>query len=137
MRQSAVEWYVSVPGKLTAVPGFQFAQLLRDILLKARKKHVLPPPSRAPSPSRMNPGFTTSRFTPVPTASDHPYASPAGGVGAHPGVSPNYGSESALSSGFGLPELDFGLAEQLFNEGGGVWGSGGGGLGFVSQNLAF
>jgi hypothetical protein len=85
----------------------------------------------------MNPGFTTSRFTPVPTSSDHPYASPAGGVGAHPGISPNYGSESALSSGFGLPELDFGLAEQLFNEGGGVWGSGGGGLGFVSQSLAF
>lgn len=55
------------------------------------------------------------------------YASPA-----LPGFSPHHGSDGAGSNGLGLPELDFGLAEQLFSEGRGEWGSGGGGFGFVS-----
>lgn len=50
------------------------------------------------------------------------------------GFSPNYGSESASNGLGGMPELDFGLAEQLFSEGG-QWGGGvtNGGFGFVSD----
>ncbi|WVQ97571.1 hypothetical protein IAU59_004685 [Kwoniella sp. CBS 9459] len=34
---------------LTKVPGFQFAHFLQDVIKKARRDQVLPPPSRAPS----------------------------------------------------------------------------------------
>ena len=35
---------------LAQVPGFQFAQHIRDIVVKARRMHVLPPSSRSGSP---------------------------------------------------------------------------------------
>ncbi|BEI86267.1 hypothetical protein CcaverHIS002_0605540 [Cutaneotrichosporon cavernicola] len=45
---------------LARVPGFQFAQQIRDILRRARRKHVLPPASR---------GSPTSGSVPLPDVS--------------------------------------------------------------------
>lgn len=114
--------------ELMTVPGFQFAQQIRDILRRARRKHVLPPPSRA-SP--------TSGSVPLPPLSDHPLptsgapqalssgsGSVSGGAGTNTnaGTSAGGGAGATLMSGpptatpEGLP-LDFFLAEQLFSNG--------------------
>lgn len=119
--------------KLTAVPGFQFAQLLRDVLSRARKRHVLPPASKpgsptghgVPLPGTLGGGMTALAPTPSSASlagimnnpSPNQFGQYSNGNLGTSGVSPHNGSDSAFSSALlGLPELDFGLADQLFTD---------------------
>nr|XP_031860933.1 uncharacterized protein CI109_003660 [Kwoniella shandongensis]KAA5528005.1 hypothetical protein CI109_003660 [Kwoniella shandongensis] len=111
---------------LKKVPGFQFANFLRDVVKKARRDHVLPPssqaPSRLPSPSRSYmtlPMMSTPLEQPQSTWSTH-LAPDASNTTSGPSVSMSNvpinmdlvgtgGSDSGMSS-----HLDFLYAEQLF-----------------------
>ncbi|GFZ43669.1 hypothetical protein JCM24511_01389 [Saitozyma sp. JCM 24511] len=110
---------------LTNVPGFQFAQLLRGILRKARRKHVLPPASRAPSPVRNAaplPGFTPSSASPSnfpPSATNSATGSDSLNFTNTTAGTAMAGTDSNLTS-----HLDFSYAEQLFNDSSATFGGG-------------
>ncbi|WVQ82646.1 hypothetical protein IAT38_004778 [Cryptococcus sp. DSM 104549] len=107
-----------VSAMLATVPGFQFAQFLRDVMRRARRDHVLPPSSRAPSraPSRhASPSRGLSKLPPDPLSAPHTSwtnePAPTGMSLPVPGLGTGFDSSSdtGLSS-----HLDFLYAEQLF-----------------------
>jgi len=98
-------------GMLNQVPGFQFASLLRDVIRRARRNKVLPPPSKPSSPTR---GTLA-----LPTMWPSPRASSAASQGS---ASQNAQNPDGTTFPFdqpevGVPQLDFLYAEQLFNSG--------------------
>lgn len=101
----------SLTKRLAQVPGFQFAQQLREIIIKARRQHVLPPSSRAPSrvPSR----------NPSPTPDDRPrfdgYATGSTSLQLSPVIPTQL--DTVLGTTPEAVSLDFLLAEQLFASG--------------------
>ncbi len=107
------------------VPGFQFAQVLRDVVTKARRKRVLPPSSRASSPPPTQGGAGRRSWNPVPRALDS--ANPSNTI--MPAQMTNFTFDTSppmigALGGPGMPigtdgmasHLDFLYAEQLFND---------------------
>ncbi|KAK8866058.1 hypothetical protein IAR55_001209 [Kwoniella newhampshirensis] len=109
---------------LNKVPGFQFAHFLRDVVKKARRDHVLPPssraPSRYPSPTRNHMALPPMKSTLEASSSwsgqipPDPSITPSGSSVSIPNVGINLelggaGSDSGMSS-----HMDFLYAEQLF-----------------------
>lgn len=91
---------------LSKVPGFQFAQVLRNVLLKARRKRHLPPASKPASPQRgplALPTVAANSSSPVDLSSGNFNTTPTGMGGG--------GSDPGLTS-----DLDFLYAEQLFSD---------------------
>lgn len=96
---------------LARVPGFQFAQQIRDILRRARRKHVLPPASRASPTSGSIPlPNVDAASSPSTTTTSVPQT-----VGPTSAVLPTLSARIGhTATPEGLP-LDFYLAEQLFS----------------------
>ncbi|KAL7424794.1 hypothetical protein Q5752_000478 [Cryptotrichosporon argae] len=114
---------------LARVPGFQFAQHLREVLKQARRRRVLPPATRASSPTL---GSTTLppahghghdwsdlRMSALPSLPTMP--SPLDGLGAAGAAAVGFAGPQAVSMQPGVssttPEnglIDFTYAEQLF-----------------------
>lgn len=95
---------------LSKVPGFQFAQVLRNVLVKARRKRHLPPASKPASPQRgplALPAFNANSSSPV----DLNFNTTPTGMSA--------GNESGFTT-----DLDFLYAEQLFSDTTGSMGVG-------------
>jgi len=119
---------------LTTVPGFQFAKFLREVIVRARRSHVLPPASKPASPSHQH----------MQLPSLEPSLAPSTTIG--PGISGSGFTPTALSNGNGNGVLDFGgfassdsgifdfgYAEQLFNNGPAA--NVGGALAFDTPNI--
>lgn len=125
---------------LTGVPGFQYATFLKDVLRKARRKNVLPPTSRAPSPVRAHqalpsgqgslamPSTTTTQqggrgemAAPMPMAGHQLFGETPPGVGNSNNVFSDNASSSGFSFGVGVSPVeanpfDFSYAEELFSQ---------------------
>jgi len=126
---------------LTGVPGFQYATFLKDVLRKARRKNVLPPNSRAPSPVRAHQALPSGQGSlamssmasnqptgrgdmaaPMPPMSGHQlFADTPPGVGSANGMFPDNTSSSGFSFGVGVSPVeanpfDFSYAEELFSQ---------------------
>lgn len=97
------------------VPGYQFAQQIRDLIQRARRKHILPPASKpAASP-------TSGSVQQGEAAASEGVRSPGGGPGrsrvkelASNAPSTAGDSVTAFTPPEGFP-LDFFYAEQLFS----------------------
>ncbi|RXK36515.1 hypothetical protein M231_06237 [Tremella mesenterica] len=95
---------------LTQVPGFQFATLLRDVLQRARRNRILPPPSKAPSPIKQImplPPIDWDPTLPTMTSTSTP---------AHNNLPPpsfNFNDLDTITTNF-----DFTYADQLFTNSG-------------------
>lgn len=93
---------------LTRVPGFQFAQHLREVLGRARRQKVLPPPSKPASPA--------SRPVALPPMTQTPNIfgeTPPGALSSDPGSAPGY--SFGVSPTVDAHPFDFSYAEQLFS----------------------
>lgn len=102
--------------RLAQVPGFQFAQQLREIIVKARRRHFLPPSSKAPS-RNPSPGPDPGPEDKHNRGQREPYL-PVSGSHPTPALSPANAVDMLVGSATGTtPEniaLDFFYAEQLF-----------------------
>lgn len=122
--------------RLAQVPGFTFARLIRDVLLRARRRRVLPPAPLAPE--RRMPAESRARLEPLPVprprvnmastaraAQPQPWPAAAQTAAASPApasLSPATTLDSTLFSGSprahpaddAAPTLDFMYAEQLW-----------------------
>ncbi|CAD6587362.1 MAG: hypothetical protein TREMPRED_004729 [Tremellales sp. Tagirdzhanova-0007] len=99
---------------LSSVPGFQFAQLLKNVITKARQRHVLPPLSKAASPA----------FGPTHLSDDGP---PWKAMGIPSTSVVEQRQSSGTGNGLGLSDgspvelgpsshVDFAYAEHLFSD---------------------
>lgn len=92
---------------LTKVPGFQYGTYLREVLGRARRHKVLPPASRAPSPSAKHAPLQPMSSMVTETPPSSVFVSDPGSNG--PGL--NFGVSPTMDNPF-----DFTYAEQLFNQ---------------------
>ena len=99
---------------ISPVPGFQFAQLLKNVITKARQRHVLPPLSKAASPA----------FGPTHLSDDGP---PWKAMGIPSTSVVEQRQSSGTGNGLGLSDgspvelgpsshVDFAYAEHLFSD---------------------
>ncbi|WOO78184.1 Transcriptional activator of proteases prtT [Vanrija pseudolonga] len=105
----------AVTDLLAAVPGYQFAQQIRDLIQRARRKHILPPASKRST----SPASGSAQQGGV--AASEALRSPGGGPGkgrvkelASNAPSTAGDSVTAFTPPEGFP-LDFFYAEQLFS----------------------
>lgn len=124
--------------RLAQVPGFTFARLIRDVLVRARRRRVLPPIEEMDPPTssrfsgrfeRHTPAESRARLEPLPLPRPPPtpqmLAAPSPASASAPSLSPAASTlDSTLFSGspklpqvYGaeaVPALDFMYAEQLW-----------------------
>lgn len=120
--------------RLAQVPGFTFARLIRDVLLRARRRRVLPPIEDLDMPSgsrfggrfeRHTPAESRARLEPLPRPPPTPRMLAAPSPASAPSLSPAASTlGSTLFSGSpklplvheaeAVPALDFMYAEQLW-----------------------
>lgn len=94
---------------LTKVPGFQYGTFLRQVLGRARRHKVLPPASRASSPSARTAPLQpmSSLMVETPSSSGVFISDPgSGGPGLNFGISPTNDANP----------FDFSYADQLFSQ---------------------
>ena len=103
---------------LVLVPGFQFAQLLRNVIVKARRRHVLPPASKAASPT-LGPTDVSIDGIPWKAMDLQPMSTPTMGQSQSIGsdVMPRQSDESPVDLG-PSSQVDFLYAEHLFSDNG-------------------
>lgn len=120
--------------RLAQVPGFTFARLIRDVLLRARRRRVLPPIEDSDMHSgsrfagrfeRHTPAESRARLEPLPRPPPTPQMLAAPSPASAPSLSPAASTlDSTLFSGSPMlpqvyeseaaPALDFMYAEQLW-----------------------
>ncbi|OCF41603.1 hypothetical protein I317_04615 [Kwoniella heveanensis CBS 569] len=106
---------------LTKVPGFQFAHFLQDVIKKARRDQVFPPPSRAPSrlasPAKALAQLPWDNMLPGSSGSD-PWSNT---LGSNASLLPSLAADDNSLGSQGLTSHDdFLYAEHLFANTGNV-----------------
>ena len=125
--------YLAIPycyfptASLITVPGFQFAQILRDVIRRARRNKILPPASKPPSP-------TLGALSHLPSDQISPLPSTLSSIPSASGSADFFGIDggAAGQTGSGTSAFDFTYAEQLFSDTGRTPG----GFGYVSGGVA-
>ncbi|CAD6573450.1 MAG: hypothetical protein TREMPRED_000828 [Tremellales sp. Tagirdzhanova-0007] len=101
----------NVADMLTQVPGFQFANFLREVITRARRHNVLPPPSRPTSPIN-----DPAPLLPLPQLEDRTASTSTSGKDPSPSSSfPMTSDAYVLGGRDGQSQpFDFSYAEHLF-----------------------